>query len=254
MTVYVFWLVIAICFLLFIWMMKKLSKKEWINISFFFNRILWFFLSTVIFSRIFFIISEWAEYNGMTNPVEFFIMSDYNFSLYWAIFGFFLVLIYSLKANKIRADKYIDVSVLSFLFVSALWYVGSFFWGQVYGRETNFGIEVLYSHPFSPVQYEVPIFPLALVYALATFILFFIFYSLSTVVNIRWLIWYLWFISFNALVLVLEGFSGKYDIVKSEFWFININQVFALFFIIISVYKLIKLLQRQPSKTEVIAN
>lgn len=187
------------------------------------------------------------------NPIEFFIMSDYNFSLYWALFWFFIVLIYSLKVNKIRSDKYIDVTVLSFLFVATLWYIGSFFGWQVYGRETSTGLEVLYTHPFTLVPYEVPIFPLALVYAAITFVLFAILYSLSTIINIRGLIGYIGFISFNAIVLILEHFSGKYDIIKINQFF-NMNQLLALIFIIYATYKLVRLIVYQPSKTEVISN
>lgn len=253
-TVYVFWLTLVLCFFLFTWMLKKLSRKVWINISFFFNRIIWFFLSVLVFSRLFYVISLWNEYKEIKNPLEFFIMNDYNFSLYGAIFGFFIVLIYSLKANKLKSDKYIDVSVLSFLFVATIWYIGAFFWWEVYGRETTFGIEVVYNHPYSQVPYEVAIFPLALVYAGVCFILFSILYSLFMFINIRWLVGYIGLIAFNALVVWLDYFSGKYDIIKTQLLFVNLNQIIAILLILYASIKLIQLMRNQPSKTEVISS
>jgi len=180
-------------------------------------------------------------------------MNDYNFSLYGAFFWFFLVLIYSLKANKLKSDKYIDVSVLSFLFVATLWYIGAFFGWEVYGRETTFGIELVYNHPYSQVPYEVAIFPLALVYAVVSFILFSVLYSLFMFVNIRWLVGYIWLIAFNALVIWLDYYSGKYDIIKTQFLFINLNQIIAVLFVLYATVKLIQLIRNQPTKTEVIS-
>jgi hypothetical protein len=134
-----------------------------------------------------------------------------------------------------------------------VWFVWAFFGGQVYGWETNLWIEVLYTNPFTIVPYEVAIFPLSLVYAIGSFILFSVFYSLFMFVNIRWLVWYIGFISFNAMILIGESFTWRYDILKTSYIFININQVIAIILIIISIYKLIKLLNNQPAKTEVIS-
>lgn len=239
---------------MFLWMLKKLCRKVGINTSFFFNRLIWFFVSVLIFSRLFYIISVWNDMKYIKDPLEFFVMSDYNFSLYWAFFGFFLVLLYSLKAHKVPSHKYVDVSVLSFLFVSWLGYIGAFLWGQIYGRETNFWIEVLYNHPYSQVPYEVAIFPLALIYAVATFILFSVLYTLFSFINVRGLIGYIGFIAFNALVIFLEYFSGKYDIVKTWLVYMNMNQLLAIIFIVFAIYKLARILLQQPSKTEVISN
>lgn len=252
-SVYVFWLTLVVCFFLFSWMLKKLSRKVGINISFFFNRMIWFFLSVVLFSRLFYVISVWNDMKYIKDPVEFFVMSDYNFSLYGALFGFFLILMYSLKANKLKSDKYVDVSVLSFLFVSSIGYLGAFFWWQVYGKATNIGIEVLYNHPYSQVPSAVAILPLPLIYAVSTFLLFSALYTLFMLINVRGLVWYIGLIAFNAMVLVWDNFSWKYDIIKTSTLHMNMNQALAIIFILFSAYKLILLIKNQPSKTEVIS-
>jgi len=190
-------------------MLKKLSRKIWIDAWFFLNRMIWFFISVVVFSRLMYIISDWHDMKYIKDPVEFFIMSEYNFSLYGAIIWFLCMLLYSLKANKLKWDKYVDISVLSFLFTAIIWYIGAFFWWQVYGWETNLWIEVLYNNPIVPSA--VPLFPLSLVYAIGSFVLFSILYSLFMFINIRWLVWYMGFISFNAMILIWESVTWKYD-------------------------------------------
>ncbi|MGE4443727.1 MAG: prolipoprotein diacylglyceryl transferase family protein [Candidatus Altimarinota bacterium] len=186
----------------------------------------------------------------MKDPVEFFFMNDYNFSLIGAFFGFFLVLYISVILHNLRSGKYVDVSVLSFLFASIVGYIGAFFGGQIYGKETNYGIEVLYGNSFSPVPYEVPVFPLAIVYSLVFFVLFSALYMLAMFVSVRGIIGYSGVILIGAVFLVLENFSGKYDFFKTELG-INFNQVGAIALIIVGIYGLYRI-YKTPKSTEII--
>lgn len=230
--IYTFWLSLTICFFLFLWMLKRLCHRFGINNTFFFNRILWYFLSVFIFSRLFFVVSRWNDFKFIKEPLQFFLMSDYNFSLVWAIFWYFLVLFITTILHALRAWKYVDVSVLSFLFVWVIWYVWSFLWGQVYWRQTNFWIEILYNNAFSPVPYEVPVFPLALVYALICFLLFSALYMVWMFIKVRWIVWYAWIVLFSCSLLVLEWFSWKYDFFRIQIW-VNFTQICAIFLIIL---------------------
>lgn len=239
-VVYTFGLTITICFFLYLWMLKKLSNRFGINSSFFFNRLLWYFLSVIFFSRLFYVISRWNDFKFIKDPFEFFIMSDYNFSLFWAIFGFIVVLILQIRMHHLKSGKYIDASVLSFLFILILGYLWAFLWGQVYWRETFYWIEILYTNAFSPVPYEVPIFPLWLVYSFVFFILFSFLYILSMFISIRWLVGYIWLIIFSSLIIILETFSWKYDIFKVMFNY-NFSQIAALVLLVWSWYWLYKL-------------
>jgi len=244
--VYTFWLTLTICFFLFLWMLKKLSHRFWINNSFFFNRILLYFLSVFIFSRLFYIISRWNDFKFIKNPFEFFIMSDYNFSLIWAIFWFLLILFITLRLYKLNSWKYIDTVVLSFLFVLTIWYIWAFLWGQVYGKETNFWIEILYTNRFSPVPYEVPVFPLPLVYSFVFFVLFSALYMIAMFVNIRWIIWYIWIVIFSLVLLTLETFNWRYDFFKVSIW-LNFTQIWAIFLILFWFYSLYKIYKNPKS-------
>jgi len=241
--IYTFGITLTACFFLFLWSLRRLWGRFGYNFSFFLNNITWYFLSVFIFSRLFFVISKWSDMKFIRDPFEFFIMSDYNFSLFGAIFGFFAILGITTKLEKTKITKYIDGVILSFFLVLFIGYVWALLWWQVYGRETTFWIEILYSHPFSLVPYQVPIFPLPIVYAITTFLLFSGLYILSIFVHIRWFIGYLWLLIFSSLILILEFFSWKFDILTSTTWlnFINLNQFFALFLAGISIYQLYKI-------------
>lgn len=233
--IYTFWITLTISFFLFLWMLKKLCHRFWINETFFMNRILWYFLSVFIFSRLFYVISNWNEFKFIKEPVEFFIMSDYNFSVIWAIFWFLIILYTQIFLHKIPSWKYIDASVLSFLFVSIFWYIWAFLWWQVYWKETSFWIEVTYNNPFSPVPFEVPIFPLAIFYSFVFFIIFSILYIAVLFVKIRWIIWNIWFILIGSVFIIFEFFSWKTDFFYLKFWF-NLTQIWWFLLVLLWFY------------------
>lgn len=248
--IYTFWVSLTICFFMFLWMLKRLCHRFWINETFFFNRILWYFLSVFLFSRIFYILGNWENFKFIREPLEFFFMNDYNFSLVGAIFGFMLVMLTTIFLHGLKVGKYLDVAVLSFLFAAIVGYLGTFFWGQVYGNETHLWIEVLYTNPFSPVPYEVPVFPLAIVYSIFSFILFSGLYMFAMFINIRGIIGYIWVILFSSLLLIFETFSGKYDYFKVEFG-LNFTQFWAIAFIILGFYGLY-CIYKTPKNLEII--
>ena len=134
--VYIFGLTLTICFFLFLWMLKRLCFRFWINSTFFFNRTIWYFLSVVIFSRVFFIISRWNEFKFIDHPNDFFLMTNYNMSLMWAIFWFFLVLFTSIILKWLKAWKYVDATVISLLFTISFGFIWAFLGWQVYWKPT----------------------------------------------------------------------------------------------------------------------
>jgi prolipoprotein diacylglyceryltransferase len=91
-----------------IWMLKKLSVRYSFDFLIFEKNLLWYFISAFLFSRLFYILSMWNDLKNMKNPLQFFIMSDYKFSLMGAIFGFFLVFAILLKIRKEKLDHFIS--------------------------------------------------------------------------------------------------------------------------------------------------
>ena len=219
----------------------------------------------------------------ISDPLDFFVMSDYNFSLAGAIFWFFLVLFIHIRLKKTVLDNYIDPLVLSFLFIACIGFVGAFLWGQVYGNQTTlFWLWITYSNSFSNVPYQVPVFPLPIVYAIFTFILFSTLYTLSMYVSLRWLLWYLGMILFACMILIFDFFSGKFDIIREAtiiyadkvtlvnqvinwaspsdaiyqsrhvFSWITMMQLFSIVMIVVAGYYLYQLYQHQKSSYKTI--
>lgn len=235
--IYTFWLTLAVCFFLFIWILKKLSVRFWYDYIIFQKNILWYFLWVFFFSRLFYIIGKWHDLKYIKNPFEFFIMNDYNFSLAGAIVWFFIVLLITLKIRKEKLDDFIDWVAISLFLVLFVGFIWALLGGQVYGRETLFGIEIIYNHPFTPVPYQVPVFPLPIVYSILFFILFSVSYISSLYIHLKWIIWYIGMIIMGSLILIFDFFSGKYDIFKDALG-INLSQFFAIILIWICAYRL----------------
>lgn len=238
--IYTFWLTIAICFFMFLWMLKKLSVKFDFDFIIFRKNILWIFLSVFFFSRLFYVISRWNDLRHIKNPVEFFIMSDYNFSLMWAIFWFFLVFFILLRIRKEKLNNFISWLVLSFLFVLPFWYIWALLWWQVYWLPTDLWIEITYSNPNTLVPFQVPVFPLPIIYSIAFFILFSASYILSMNENNRKIIAYISLIAFSCIVFFLEFFSWKYWIFKDSLW-VNMSQICSIWILLFSIYRLVKI-------------
>jgi len=251
--IYTFWVSLSICFLLFFFMLRKVSTRYSFDMTVFTKNILWYFLSVYFFSRLFFVISAWNDLKYINSAIDFFIMSDYNFSLIWAIFWFMVVLYINTRLRQEKLDKYIDGIVLAFLFVAIFGFIWAFFGWQVYGKETNFWIEILYTQAFTTIPYTLPIFPLAIVYSILTFVLFSVLYIYSLIIKVKWFIGYIGLLIFAILTLILQVFSGKYDIFKVSIW-MDFNQIRAIFLIWFSWYKLYQIAKNKDKNKHILLN
>lgn len=162
-------------------------------------------------------------------------MTDYNFSLFGAIFGFCLILLLNAKLLKRSIHKYIDGFVLAFLFTVIFGFIGLFISWAGYGESTS---SILWIPYFSDNLSATPtgkFLPIGLLYSGASFILFSILYILSMFVKVRGLLWYIGLGMFSACALILEYFSGKPD-AFSIAYDISFAQMWAIFFIVVSFY------------------
>ncbi len=241
-TIYTFGLALSISFILFFFMLYKLSLKFGINANFFLWNVLWFFLSMFIFSRLFYIIAEWRDFQFLWKQgiLKFLFMSDYNFSLMWGVLGFMIVLIFQLKRFKISARKYIDAIVLAFLFASVIGFIGAFFGGQIYGRPTDSFMWIAATSDMSNTPYTSPMFPLAIVYSIVSFVLFFCLYIVRKLTKIEGLVGYIGITLFSLIMFGAEFYTGWTDIFKAHIYF-NLNQIGALSLFFLGVYGLYKI-------------
>ncbi|MDD2916327.1 MAG: prolipoprotein diacylglyceryl transferase [Candidatus Gracilibacteria bacterium] len=243
-TIFTFGLALSISFILFFFMLYKLSEKFGINANFFLGNALWFFLSMFIFSRLFYIMAEWRDFQFLWSQgiLKFLLMSDYNFSLMGGILGFMIILLIQLKRFKISTRKYIDAIVLSFLFASIIGFIGAFFGGQIYGRPTDSFVGISATSDMSNTPYTSPMFPLALLYSTVSFVLFFCLYLVRKFTKIEGLIGYIGILFFSIILFSAEFYSGGTDIFKA-YVYLNLNQIGAILLCILGsrgLYKIYK--------------
>jgi prolipoprotein diacylglyceryltransferase len=233
--VYSFGITLTICFFAFVWNLQRLAKRFWYSFSFFTQNILWFFLSIFFFSRVFYIVWKWQDMKFIQDPLQFFLMNEYSFSIFGAIFWFLVVLWILTRLERSSITRYIDGVVLSFLFVLVLGYIGSLFGGQVYGKPTDLGIEISYTNSYTQVEYQVPIFPLPIIYAFISFLIFSWLSILSLFLHMKGFIGYMGLILFSIMILIFESFSWKQDIISVSSIF-NLPQIFSFILLAWSSY------------------
>lgn len=213
-TIYSFGLALSVSFLAFFFLLYRLSLKIGINTNFFLGSALWFFLSSFVFSRLFYVISEWRDFQFVFSEgfFRFFFMSDYNFSLVGGIFGFLVVLFAITKFRKLSGDKFIDAATLAFLGASVIGFAGAFLGGQVLGAPTELPIGVSYPADTANNPYTSPVLPLGLFYAAGAFILFSVLYIVRTLIRVDGMVGYFGILLFSSGYLVGEEFSGRPDL------------------------------------------
>lgn len=244
-----FWVAITICFFLFVFMLKKMSKKHDFDFEIFRRdmNLLWYFISILFFSRLFYIISKWTEYKWISSPVHFFVSSDYNFSLMWWIFWFLVVFFILLKLRKEKFDKYVYWLVTSFLFILPLWFFGAFLGWQVFWLDTNFWIEILYDTKNATIPFVSPVFPLPIVYSVLFFLIFCLVYISDMYFKEKNILWYAWIILFSITIFTMEFFSWKHDYFK-DMININLSQISAIVLFLFWAYRIFLVYKRQTRK------
>ncbi len=248
-TIYSFWIALSLAFVLFFWMLYRLSLKYWINTNFFLNNIFFYFISIFFFSRLFYILAEWREFKHIFNEwfFKFFFMSDYNFSLIWWIVGFMIVMYFKIKKYKLKSEKYIDAAVLAFLFAAIIWYIWTFLWWQVLWKPTTLPIWVIYTDPFNKSPFPGPIFPLAIIYSIICFLLFTWLYITRLFIKIEWFVWYLWIILFCSFLLIFEFFNWQIDDSFSSYIYLSMTQLWAIWLIIFAARWFSKIYKQEAS-------
>jgi hypothetical protein len=76
----------------------------------------------------------------------------------------------------------------------------------------------------------VPVFPLAIIYAILSFILFSSLYMTAMFIKVRGIIGYVGIIIFSVFILIFEMFNGKFDYFRVEIG-MNFTQICAILLI-----------------------
>jgi len=231
---------LTVSFMLFYWMLWRLGRKYQINTAFFSVNLLTFVLVTFFTARL----AHVFLYLGLPTksafspefPLSsFFLMSDFYFSLWGAILGFFGTFLFVFRErDHADRDDALDVTIIAWLFASILWYLGAFFGGQTYGIRSESFFSVNYVD--NPILAEFPRFPLALVYFLCIIFIFSFTYIIKKLRPERglaaWvgaLLWgIMWFIGEWWNDASSDNFSYLFGFL-TDWKIFNFNQILSLF-------------------------
>lgn len=225
--IFTFWITLIITTFLFGWMLRKLSKKSGVNFRFFSRNFLLFIVSILIFGRLFYFLEHIDQWNySIKYGVQTILFStNYNLSLIGSIFGFLAVLLGKVESFWLNRDKYLDISVLSFLFASWVWWIGWFISEVIYGQNTLLPIWISYNNPDTTVPLWWDLFPLGILYSIITFFLFFFIYTMNQTAKIHGLSSALGLIGFSLMLFVWEFFDGARENNPLLFWYFSLTQI-----------------------------
>lgn len=163
------WVMVAIALLTCSYLAIRRLKRARVNFTLFIEHSGSFFLSAILFSRIFyFAIHTDAYFPGfdLRTIWNFFSIWDQGFSFWGALLGFTIALLYRLRRSEENSWKWLDALTVPLIIGMGIGSLGAFLGGNAYGRPTDliWGIRyevysVKYTVPVHPVQiYSILIF------------------------------------------------------------------------------------------------
>jgi prolipoprotein diacylglyceryltransferase len=236
---YSFWVCIALAWLVFFWLLHRLSVQQGLSRkNIFTDSIVLFTISIFIFSRIFYILGNWVNDQFLirdqllTGDIigflkQFFIGGNYNLSFAGGVVWFLVVFFWKTWKDSKNARKYWDIIVPSFLIAASIGYLGALLGGQIYGSiAPDFPLSITYKNKIVPLR--APTFPLPVIYMMISLVLWVVTYRTLQKVHLpEWLLWYGSLGIFSLCLLVLEFWNGSIDIFSSKFG-LNLVQILSL--------------------------
>jgi prolipoprotein diacylglyceryltransferase len=212
----------------FYYMLSKQCTRLSININFFLGSSLAYCASILFFGRLWYVLLEWQELGPlvMHDWTLFFLTRDYHLSLVWALFGAIGVLVWKITRHAQHHEKYIDALAISFLFSAGIIFLGAFLGGQIYGSPTSLPIGIVYSAN-TAAPFTSPILPLAVLYALGSFLIFTGVYISKEFLRFSGAAGYVGWAVFSLMMFVGDFWNGTPDIVR-EYLPISGTQIFFL--------------------------
>lgn len=228
------WLFVGLGFLLGVIVFTKLARMKRLNINFLYKHSLSIFIFGIIGSRLVYVLENLQFYFYEINFYSFlrilFIWEDKGLSLFGALLGITLSLVYFSYKDKEQTLKWLDILTISTISGFAIGHLGAFLDGINYGRETSLPWGIIFDNP--SVKYAVPIHPTqiyAFLYsAIIAVSLFFIYRKKTLNPGIIMQIGLILY----CTMMFLEGFIRGDDVII--FLYLRIEQWFALFVIIIT--------------------
>jgi phosphatidylglycerol:prolipoprotein diacylglycerol transferase len=169
-TIFSLWVMVGIGFFTALLIVNKLVKKARLKLSFLADHSLSIFLGGLILSRIFFVVRNYEIFFtdlSLNSILQIFYIWDKGLSVWGAILGILLTLIYFAKKESESIGRWLDVVSVSILGAMSFSHIGAFLDGRHYGNETNLPWGVIIENSI----YAVPIHPTQIYAAIYTAIL-----------------------------------------------------------------------------------
>lgn len=157
------WVFVAIALLSCSYLAVQRLKRTRVNFTLFIEHSTTFFLSALIFSRIFyFFLHTDAYFPGfdLRTVWNFLSIWDQGFSFWGAFVGFLFALLYRLHKSEENVWKWLDALVVPVIIGMGIGCVGTFLSGYSYGRPTDLFWGIRYE--VYSVKYTVPVHPVQL--------------------------------------------------------------------------------------------
>ncbi len=175
LTVRTFGVFLLLSFLLFTYLIYRVSHFRAVHLSFLTTRALSFFFAGLIGSQVFFVLNNLpsvsSELHGAFQQgwsfteITLFIVSllTQGMSIYGGIVGFLVFFFIVGKLHHVNFKEWFDILVVSFLPALSLGMIGAFLGGEWYGLPSlDFPFGVVFSNVNSVVPYTAPIHPIQL--------------------------------------------------------------------------------------------
>ncbi len=180
--VYTFGLFLIVAWILFFYLLHYFAQRKGIK-NHIFTDVVSFTLSIFLFSRFFYMFGDWRNEQYVFQQLlsghgwgdfmtQFFFREDYGFSLLGGVIGFFVVFFWKLRKKKNLLGSYMDIIMPSFLVAAVVAYIGATLGGQLYGIAYDGWFSLNYNTKYSSIPAEKGRFPLPVIFAIITGILF----------------------------------------------------------------------------------
>jgi len=249
-TIYTLWLLIALGIILASYVFTKLALKNKLNLEFIVDKSLILLISTIISARLFFIFFNFSSYFyefSFSSFLQIFYIWDKGLYFWPGFITGMIAFIFICQREKENFYKWMDIISIPTLIGLTFFYVGAFFEGIKYGKETSLPIGITFES--ATVQYNIPIHPTQLYSALVCLLLIFVLRYLfkinraseneGFITNVGTLIFSLWYF--------IEGFLRGDDTIM--LFNIRFPQIFSLIIFIASlIFLYIKFINKKEIK------
>ncbi|MCC7197442.1 prolipoprotein diacylglyceryl transferase [Candidatus Peregrinibacteria bacterium] len=159
-TIFSLWVMVGIGFFTALLILNKLVKKARLKLSFLADHSLSIFLGGLVLSRIFFVVRNYEIFFtdlSLNSILQVFYIWDKGLSVWGAILGILLSVVYFAKKENETIERWIDVVCVSILGAMSFSHLGAFLDGRHYGNETAlpWGVIIensIFAVPIHPVQ------------------------------------------------------------------------------------------------------